>query len=57
MGGSWNNSPPLTPQDIAVMQVAHYAQLGQPQTVKVFGIMRVIFAGFGLLGAVWSIFV
>jgi hypothetical protein len=37
--------------------VAQYAQLGQPQTVKVFGIMRVIFAGFGLLGAVWSIFV
>jgi len=49
--------PPLTPQDIAAMQVAQYAQLGQPQTVKVFGIMHVIFAGFGLLGAVWGIFV
>jgi hypothetical protein len=53
-----NPQPPsLTPQDIAAMQTAQYADLGQPQTVKVFGIMHVIFAGFGLLSAVWSIFV
>jgi|688.fasta_scaffold12282_12 hypothetical protein len=43
--------PSLTPQDIAAMQTAQYADLGQPQTVKVFGIMHVILAvyGFGTL--------
>jgi hypothetical protein len=43
--------PSLTPQDIAAMQTAQYADLGQPQTVKVFGIMHVILAvyGFGAL--------
>lgn len=43
--------PSLTPQDIAAMQTAQYADLGQPQTVKVFGIMYVILAvyGFGAL--------
>lgn len=49
--------PPLSPQDIAAMQTAQYADLGQPQTVKVFGIMHVIFAGFGLLMSVWAVFV
>lgn len=49
--------PPLTPQDIAAMQTAQYADLGQPQTVKVFGIMHVIFAVFGLLMSVWAVFV
>lgn len=48
--------PPLTPQDIAAMQTAQYADLGQPQTVKVFGIMHVIFAAYGLLMSVWTIF-
>lgn len=49
--------PPLTPQDIAAIQTSQYAELGQPQTVKVFGIMHVIFAGYGLLMAVWTVFV
>lgn len=48
--------PPLTPQDIAAMQAAQYADLGQPQTVKVFGIMHVIFAALGLLMCVWTVF-
>jgi hypothetical protein len=39
------------------MQTAQYADLGQPQTVKVFGIMHVIFAGFGLLSALWAVFI
>lgn len=39
------------------MQTAQYAELGQPQTVKVFGIMHVIFAGFGLLMSIWVVFV
>lgn len=49
--------PSLTPQDIATMQTAQYADLGQPQTVKVFGIMHVIFAGFGLLSSLWAVFI
>ena len=49
--------PSLTPQDIAAMQAAQYADLGQPQTVKVFGIMHVIFAAYGLLMSVWTVFV
>lgn len=39
------------------MQVAQYAELGQPQTVKVFGIMHLIFAGLGLLSSLWAVFV
>lgn len=49
--------PPLSPQEIAAMQTAQYSDLGQPQTVKVFGIMHVIFAAFGLLSSVWAVFV
>jgi hypothetical protein len=49
--------PSLTPQDIAAMQAAQYADLGQPQTVKVFGIMHVIFAVYGLLMSAWTVFV
>lgn len=51
-----NQPPPLTPQEIAAMQTAQYASLGQPQTVKVFGILHVVFAALGLLGAVWVVF-
>ncbi len=47
--------PPLTPQEIAAMQVAQHADLGQPQQVKVFGILHVIFAGFGLLSSAWGL--
>ncbi|MFM2198596.1 MAG: hypothetical protein RLZZ505_2028 [Verrucomicrobiota bacterium] len=49
--------PPLSPQDIAALQTAQYAETGQPQMVKVFGIMHVIFAAFGLLSSLWAIFV
>ena len=49
--------PSLTPQDIAAMQTAQHADLGQPQTVKVFGIMHVIFAAYGLLMTVWTVYV
>lgn len=48
--------PPLTPQEIAAMQAKQYADLGQPQTVKVFGIMHVIFAVLGLLMCAWTVF-
>lgn len=47
--------PPLTPKEIAARQTVQYANTGQPQTVKVFGILHLIFAGFGLLGLVWAV--
>ena len=39
------------------MQTAQYAQTGQPQAVKIFGIMHVIFAAFGILSSVWAGFI
>lgn len=47
--------PPLTPEEIAARQTAQYAGTGQPQTVKVFGILHLLFAAFGLLGLVWAV--
>jgi hypothetical protein len=49
--------PPLTPQEISEFAGSEYAQLGQPQTVKVFGIMHLIFGGIGVLMVLWSLFV
>ncbi len=31
--------------------------LGEPPAVKVFGILHLVFAGLGLLGAVWGLFI
>ena len=31
--------------------------LGEPPAVKVFGILHLVFAGFGLLGVVWGLYV
>jgi len=47
--------PPLTPQEMTARQTAEYANVGQPQTVKIFGIMHVIFAGFGFLSLIWTV--
>lgn len=44
--------PALTPQEISNMQ---QHQLGQPQTVKIFGIMHLVFAGIGVCGLLWWI--
>lgn len=33
------------------------ALLGEPPAVKVFGILHLVFAGFGLIGAGWGLFV
>ncbi len=49
--------PPLTPEEITELSSKEYAQLGQPQVVKVFGILHVIFAAFGILSGVWALFV
>jgi hypothetical protein len=46
---------PLTPQEIAAMQAAQYAETGQPQTVKVFGILHVILGAYGVFGLVIGI--
>jgi len=48
--------PPLSPQEIAARQSGEYAHIGQPQAVKILGIMHVIFAGLGFLGLVWTVF-
>lgn len=47
--------PPLTPEEIAARQTAEYANTAQPQTVKIFGILHLVFAGFGFLGLVWTV--
>jgi hypothetical protein len=41
--------PPLSPQEIEHMQGVQYAAIGQPQTVKVFGILHVILGAYGVL--------
>lgn len=46
--------PELTPQEIYNMQQHH---LGQPQTVKIFGILHVILAAYGLLTSVFAVYV
>lgn len=49
--------PPLTPEEVSELAGKEYAHLGQPQTVKVFGVLHVVFAGLGLLGAIWGLYV
>jgi hypothetical protein len=49
--------PPLTPQEISEFAGSEYAQLGQPQTVKVLGIMHLIFGAYGVFAIVWSWFI
>jgi hypothetical protein len=47
---------PLTPQEIAAMQAAQYGETGQPQTVKVFGILHVLLGAYGVFGLILGIF-
>jgi|AntRauTorckE6833_2_1112554.scaffolds.fasta_scaffold10430_2 hypothetical protein len=47
--------PPLSPEEVSRHAESEYAQLGQPQAVKVFGILHVIFASFGIISVVWAI--
>lgn len=49
--------PPLTPQEIAARQTAEYANVGQPQTVKIFGIMHLVLGAFGVLATIGAILV
>lgn len=45
--------PPLTPQEVSNMQ---QHMLGQPQTVKIFGIFHVILAVYGFGATALGIF-
>lgn len=47
----------MTPQEMSELAGREYAQLGQPQVVKVFGILHVVFAALGILGSIWGLFV
>ena len=47
--------PPLTPQEIAARQNAEYANIGQPQVVKIFGIMHLVLGAYGVLTALLAI--
>jgi hypothetical protein len=49
--------PPLTPEELNELSANQYSYLGQPQTVKVFGILHLIFGGFGVLASLWSLYV
>ena len=45
--------PPLTQGPPSIPP----AMLGEPPAVKVFGILHLVFAGIGLLGAIWGLFI
>jgi hypothetical protein len=45
--------PPLPQGPVSIPP----ALLGEPPAVKVFGILHLVFAGFGVLGAVWGLFI
>lgn len=49
--------PALSPEEVARLSAREYAQLGQPQTVKVFGILHLVFGGFGVLMILWTLYV
>lgn len=49
--------PPLSPEEVVSLSSAEYAQLGSPQTVKVFGILHLVFGGLGAAGAIWALWI
>lgn len=49
--------PALSPEEVARLSATQYAYLGQPQTVKVFGILHVVFGVFGVLMTIWTLYV
>ena len=49
--------PALSPEEVAHLSAREYAQLGQPQTVRVFGILHVVFGVFGVLMILWTLYV
>lgn len=49
--------PPLTPEEVAHLSAKEYAHLGQPQTVKVLGILHLVFGAIGTLMIIWTLYV
>lgn len=49
--------PALTSEEVAHLSAREYVHLGQPQTVKVFGILHLVFGGFGVLMTLWTLYV
>lgn len=49
--------PPLSPEEASELAGKEYANLGQPQTVKIFGILHIVFAILGFLSIVYTIFI
>ncbi|MEP2776760.1 MAG: hypothetical protein ABJQ29_11230 [Luteolibacter sp.] len=49
--------PPLTPEEIAAAQATNYSQIGEPQTVKIFGILHLVFGAFGVFSVVSGLIV
>lgn len=47
--------PALTPEELAAAQAANQSQIGEPQTVKIFGILHLVFAAFGTMGIAWAL--
>lgn len=47
--------PPLTPEEVARLSASEYVQLGQPQTIKIFGIFHLILGGLGSLMLLWTL--
>lgn len=47
--------PPLSPEEIAARQTAEFANTGQPQSVKIFGIMHLVFGAYGVLATLLAI--
>lgn len=47
--------PALTPEQLTAAQRAHHSEIGEPQTVKIFGILHLVFALFGTLSIQWEL--
>lgn len=48
--------PALTPEQLAAAQKENSQyDIGEPQTVKIFGILHLVFAGFGAIAIIWAL--
>ena len=47
--------PAFTPEQLAVAQAAAQPQVGEPQPVKIFGIMHLVFGAYGIFNVVIAI--
>lgn len=47
--------PPLSPEELAARQTAEFASIGQPQSVKIFGITHLVLGAYGVLTTLFAI--